>query len=76
VGVQEKLRPDGTIEKYKAMLVAKGYNQKEEEDFFDTYSLVAWLTTIWVLVSLATSYGLLVYQMDVKIAFLNRELEE
>jgi hypothetical protein len=46
VGVQEKLRPDGTIEKSKAMLVAKGYNQKEEEDFFDTYSLVARLTTI------------------------------
>jgi hypothetical protein len=44
VGVQEKLRHDGTIEKYKARLIAKGYNQKEEEDFFDTYSLVAYLS--------------------------------
>jgi hypothetical protein len=73
---KKKLRPDGTIKKYKARLVAKSYNQKEGEDFFDTYSHVARLTTIRVLLSLATSYGLLVHQMDVKTAFLNRELEE
>ena len=75
LGVQKKLRPDGTIEKYKAGLVAKGYTQKGE-DFFDTYSPVARLTTIRVLLSLTASYGLLVHQMDVKTAFLNGELEE
>src|SRR4051812_5132182 len=73
---KKKLRPDGTIEKYKARLVAKGYAQKEEEDFFDTYSLVARLTTIRVLLSLAASHGLLIHQMDVKTAFLNGELKE
>ena len=73
---KKKLRPDGTIEKYKARLVAKGYTQKEGEDFFDTYSPVARLTTIQVLLSLAASHGLLINQMDVKTAFLNRELEE
>ncbi|WVZ83770.1 hypothetical protein U9M48_030875 [Paspalum notatum var. saurae] len=57
---KKNLRPDGTIEKYKARLVAK-----EGEDFFDTYSPVARLTTIRVLLS-----------MDVKTAFLNGELEE
>jgi hypothetical protein len=61
---------------YKARLVAKGCTQKEGEDFFDPYSPVAQLATIRVLLSLAASHGLLVHQMDVKIAFLNIELEE
>jgi hypothetical protein len=73
---KKKLRPDGTIDKYKARLVAKGYTQKEGEDFFDTNSLVARMTTIRVLLSLAASYGLIVHQMDVKTAFLNGELDE
>ena len=70
---KKKIRPDGTIEKYKAQLVAKGYMQKEGEDFFDTYSSVAKLTTIRTLLSLVASYSLIVHQMDVKIAFLNGE---
>jgi len=73
---KKKLRPGGTIEKYKARLVAKGYTQKEGEDYFDTYSLVARLMTIRVLLSLAASHGLLVHQMHVKTTFMNGELEE
>ena len=73
---KKKFRPDGTIEMYKAKLVAKRYTQKEGAYFFDTYSPVARLTTIRVLLSLAASHGLLVHQMDVKTAFLNRELNE
>jgi hypothetical protein len=73
---KKKLKPDGTINKYKARLVAKGYTQKGGENFFDTYSPVARLTTIRVLLSLAASHGLLIHQMDVKTAFLNGELEE
>ena len=70
------MRPDGTIKKYKARLVAKGYTQKEGEDFVDTYSPVARIATIIVLLALAASYSLHVHQMDVKTVFLYGELEE
>jgi hypothetical protein len=71
---KKKLRPDGTIDKYKARLVAKCYTRKEGEDFFDTYSPVGRLTTICVLLSLTSSHDLLVNQMDVKTTFLNGEI--
>jgi hypothetical protein len=48
--LKKKLRPDGTIERHMARLVAKCYTQKESEDF-DTYSPVVRLTTIRVLLS-------------------------
>jgi hypothetical protein len=73
---KKKLRLDDTIDKYKVRLVVKGYTQKEGNDFFDTYSPIARLTTIRVLLSLAASHGILIHQMDVKTIFLNGELEE
>ena len=70
------MKADGTIDKYKARLVVKGYSQREGIDYFDTYSPVTRITSIWVLVALAAVYGLEIHQIDVKTAFLNGELEE
>ncbi|KAK9017697.1 hypothetical protein V6N11_000703 [Hibiscus sabdariffa] len=73
---RKKLRPDGSIQKYKAMLVVKGFTQKFGIDFFDTYSPVTKISTIRALFALASIHKLHVHQMDVKTAFLNGELDE
>ncbi|KAL0449202.1 UNVERIFIED_CONTAM: Retrovirus-related Pol polyprotein from transposon TNT 1-94 [Sesamum latifolium] len=73
---KKKLKPDGTVDKFKARLVAKGFKQKEKINYFDTYSLVARLTIIQVLIALVSVYNLPINQMDVKTAFLYSELEE
>jgi hypothetical protein len=73
---KRKLKPDGSVEKYKARLVAKGYTQKKDLDYFDTYSPVARMTSIRVLIAIASIHNLVVHQMDVKTAFLNGDLEE
>ena len=70
------MKPDGTIDKYKARLVVKGYKQKEGLDYFDTYSPVTRIPSIRILMALAAVHDLKIHQMDVKTTFLNGELEE
>ena len=71
-----KRKSDGTIKRYKARLVAKGSSQVERLDYFTTFSLVAKITTIWILFTLATVQGWHIRQMDVNNAFLHRDLHE
>ena len=70
------MKPDGTIDKYKARLVVKGYRQKEGLNYFDAYSPVTRITSIRMLIALAAVHDLKIHQMDVKTTFLNGELEE
>ena len=60
----------------QALLVIHGFKQKPGIDYFDTYAPVARISTIRLLIALAAIHILVVYQMDVKTAFLNGELEE
>ena len=74
--LRKKLKPDGSIDKFKARLVAKGFKQKADLDFFDTFFLVTRITSIRLLIAIATIFDLKIHQMDVKTAFLNGDLEE
>jgi len=73
---KKKRGPDGSVETYKARLVAKGYTQREGIDFDETFSPVAMLKSIRILLSIAAHYDWEIWQMDVKTAFLNGDLEE
>ncbi|KAI9157593.1 hypothetical protein LWI28_024839 [Acer negundo] len=67
---------DGKVETFKARLVVKGYTQKQGIDYEETFSPVAMLKSIRILLSIAASLDLEIWQMDVKTAFLNGSLDE
>nr|GEX45628.1 calcineurin B-like protein 4 [Tanacetum cinerariifolium] len=73
---KKKMKADGTIDKYKARLVIKGFRQCEGLDYFDTYSPITRITSIRMILVIAALRNLEIHQMDVKTAFLNGDLEE
>ena len=71
-----KRTADGSVDRYKSRLVAKGYKQKYGVDYDEVYAPVARLDTVRLLISLAAHHKWKIYQLDVKSAFLNGVLEE
>jgi hypothetical protein len=73
---RNKLNEGGQVTRKKARLVCKGYAQIEGINFEETFSPVARMEAIRFLLAYACSKNVKVYQMDIKSAFLNGELEE
>ena len=67
---------DGSLKRYKAKHVAKGYTQTYGVDYQETFGPVVKMNTVRVLLSLATQFVCDLQQFDVKNAFLHGELEE
>ena len=67
---------DGNVETFKVSLMAKGYTQKEGIDYKEIFSLVTMLKSIRILLSIAADYDYEIWQMVIKTAFQNGNLEE
>ena len=73
---KRKIGVDGKVETFKARLVVKGFRQRQGVDYEETFSLVAMLKSIQILLAIATHYDYEVWHMDVKTTFLNNYIEE
>ncbi|GJW58239.1 retrovirus-related pol polyprotein from transposon TNT 1-94 [Tanacetum coccineum] len=73
---KNKMDEEGVVTKNKARLVAQGYNQQEGINYEETFAPVARLEAIKKFLAYAAYMGFVVYQMDVKSAFLNGKISE
>ncbi|RVW20750.1 Copia protein [Vitis vinifera] len=74
--VQDKQDSKGNIVRYKARLVAKGFTQKEGIDYKETFSSFSSNDSFRIIMALVAHYDLELYQVDVKTAFLNGNIDE
>nr|GFC86796.1 hypothetical protein [Tanacetum cinerariifolium] len=74
--IQGQIRRTGGVLKNKARLVARGYREEEGIDFEESFSLVDLLEAIRIFIAFTAHMNMVVYQMDVKIMFLNSILFE
>jgi hypothetical protein len=69
-----KHNADGSVSRYKARLVAKDYAQTYGIDYEETYSPVAKMTTVRIIIAMVVAKGWSLHQMDVKNVFLHGDL--
>lgn len=76
MGFKTKLKSDGTQDRLKACLVAKGFNQVPGVDFIETFSPIIKLATIRVVLTITLTHNWGIRLLDVRNAFLHGQLAE
>ena len=69
-----KTRSDGSVERYKARLVARNFQQAQDRDYDKTFAPVAHMTTVRTLIAVAAVRHWSLFQFNVKNAFLHGDL--
>ena len=72
---KQKTDADGNVTIHKARLVVKGFRQVQGVDYDKTFSPVAMHKSVWILLAIVAYFDYEIWQMDVKTAFLNGNLE-
>lgn len=73
--LRNKYNSDGTIQRRKARVVAKGFAQRPGIDFMDTFAPVARIESFRLLIALAAKYNLHISQLDITTAYLNGDID-
>jgi histone deacetylase 1/2 len=71
-----KAKPDGSVDRFKARLVARGFSQRAWIDYFGTFSLVVKLSTLRTVLAIAAKRNVHMHSADIRTAFLNADLQE
>ena len=75
MGIQEKINFDGSLVNYKSRLVAKGFSQFQGIDYSETFTPVAKMDSIRLVLAIASSKQLEVHHMDLKSTFLHVDIK-
>src|SRR3954468_14409465 len=73
---KKKTDADGNVTVYKTRLVAKGFRQIKGVDYDETFSPLAKLKSVRIMLAFAAYYDYEIWQMDVKTTFLNGDIDE
>jgi len=71
-----KRHVDGSIERYKARLIARGFTQQKGIDYSETFNPVIKQSTVRLVFFIVVSYNWKIHQLDIHNAFLNSVLHE